>query len=158
MDNQIPNQTQQGQQQADPKKLFVGNLPFSTTEAELQDLFAQYGNIVSVKLITDRMTGRSKGIAFVEYSTEEEATAAIEALNNFELNGRAIVVNIARPQEPRERRSFGGGGGFGGGSRGGYGSDRRGGGGGSFGGGRGGDRRGGSGGGRGFNDRGYNRD
>lgn len=151
MDNQIPTQNQQGQQQADPKKLFVGNLPFSTTEAELQDLFAQYGNIVSVKLITDRMTGRSKGIAFVEYSTEEEATAAIEALNNFELNGRAIVVNVARPQVPRERRSFGGDrGGFGGGSRGGFGGGR-----GGFGGGRGGDRRGG---GRGFNDRGFDRD
>ncbi len=129
MDNQIP-QTQQGQQQADPKKLFVGNLPFSTTEAELQDLFAQHGNVVSVKLITDRMTGRSKGIAFVEYTTEEEAAAAVSALNNFDFNGRPIIVNIARPQVPRERGSFGGGsrgfgGGFGGGSRGGYSNDRR---------------------------------
>lgn len=148
MDTSTP-QTQQGQQQADPKKLFVGNVPFSTTDAELQEMFAQYGNVTSVKLITDRMTGRSKGIAFVEFATEEEAAAAIEALNNFDFNGRPLVVNVARPQVPRERRSFGDGGGFGGG-RGGF-NDRRGGGG--FGGGRGGDRRGGGGRGGYSNDR-----
>jgi cold-inducible RNA-binding protein len=94
--------------QANPKKLFVGNLPYSLTEQELTDLFSQYGEIVDIKLIIDRMTGRPKGIAFVEFATVEEANAAIEALNNYEIDGRAIIVNVARPQVPRENRSFGG--------------------------------------------------
>ncbi len=128
MDTQSP---QAGQQVADPKKLFVGNVPFNTTEDELRDLFAQHGTVISVKLITDRMTGRSKGIAFVEMSTVDEANDAINALNNANFNDRPLVVNVARPQEPRERRSFGGGNGGGGyrsgGGGGGY-NDRRGGG------------------------------
>lgn len=95
--------------QADPKKLFVGNLPFSTTEESVSSLFSQYGEVVEAKLITDRMTGRSKGIAFVTFQTEEEANSAIEALNGFELDGRSLVVNVARPMVPRERGSFGGG-------------------------------------------------
>ena len=116
--------------QENPKKLFVGNLPYRITEDELRELFGQYGELTEVKLIIDRMTGRSRGIAFVEYATEEEAAAAIEALHNYELEGRAMMVNIARPQAPRENR---GGGGYGGDRRGGGGyrggNDRRGGGG-----------------------------
>lgn len=117
--------------QVNPKKLFVGNLPFSTTQQEIEELFAQHGELVEVKLITDRMSGRSKGIAFVEFATEEEAAAAMEALNNFEMNGRNIFVSVARPFVPREQKSFGGGD-FGGGRRGGFDRNR---------GGRGGDRR-----------------
>lgn len=124
MDNQSP---QAGQQVADPKKLFIGNVPFSTTEDELNEFFAQFGTVQSVKLITDRMTGRSKGIAFVEMSTEDEAQAAIDGGHNAEFGGRPLVVNIARPPVPRERRSFGGNGGGGFRSNGGF-NDRRGGG------------------------------
>jgi len=110
------------------KKLFVGNLPFSATEDQLRDIFSQFGEIVDLKLIVDRMTGRSKGFAFVEFADEATAQAAIEATNGKDVGGRAMVVNVARPPAPREdrgpRRDFGGGsrGGFGGGgSRGGYG-------------------------------------
>lgn len=126
MDNHVP--------QANPKKLFIGNLPWATTEEELRSLFGEHGEVVDCKLITDRATGRSKGIAFVEFAEESQAEAAIEALSGYSMNGRDIVVNVARPQAPRENR-----GGFGG-DRGGYrgGNDRRGGGG--YGGGRGNDR------------------
>lgn len=95
--------------QANPKKLFVGNLPFSTTEGQLQDIFSQHGNVVDLKLIIDKFSGRSKGIAFVEYSSEEEAQAAISAVHDTELEGRKLVVNIARPQKPRDNNRFGGG-------------------------------------------------
>jgi len=105
--------------QVNPKKVFVGNLPFNTTQEELQQLFAQHGDIVEVKLITDKFSGRSKGIAFVEFGSEEAAQAAIQALNNSDLNGRNIIVNVARPPRPREDRGgYGGqrhGGGYGGG-------------------------------------------
>jgi len=119
------------------KKLFVGNLPFSATEDQLRDMFGQYGEIVDVKLISDRMTGRSKGFAFVEFADEASAQAAIEGTNGKDMGGRAIVVNVARPPAPREdrgpRRDFGGGsrGGLGGGrcgyggNRGGYGGGSR---------------------------------
>ncbi len=121
-------------QTVNPKKLFVGNLPFSTTDAELTEAFAQFGEIVEVRVISDRFTGRSKGIAFVEYTTVEAANAAIEALNNSTLGDRQIFVSVARPPKPREDR--GGfsprGGGDRGGSRGGF-NDRRGGGGGGYG-------------------------
>lgn len=93
--------------QANPRKLFVGNLPFSTTEETVLNLFSEYGNVEEAKLIIDRMSGRSKGIAFVTFSTQEEASAAIDALNGYELDGRAIVVNVARPMVPRDNRSFG---------------------------------------------------
>jgi cold-inducible RNA-binding protein len=115
-------------------KLYVGNLPFSTTDQELESLFSQSGQVESTSIVTDRDTGRSRGFGFVEMDTRESADAAIQKLNGFEIDGRAIVVNEARPKEERGRGSFGGGGGrggFGGGGRGGFGGggrDRRGGG------------------------------
>lgn len=99
----------QGNAQVNPKKLFVGNLPYSTTEDQLKDVFSQYGELVSCTVITDRMTGRSKGIAFVEFATEEQAQAAVAGSEQLELDGRKVVVNVARPPRPREDRGFGGG-------------------------------------------------
>ena len=93
-------------------KLYVGGLPYSTTENELEDLFAEHGTVDSVRVITDRMTGRSKGFGFVEMGSQAEAEAAIEKLNDSELGGRTLVVNEAKPRE--NRGSFGGGGGGGG--------------------------------------------
>lgn len=88
-------------------KLFVGSLPYSATDEELEQLFAEVGTVVSAKVIFDRETGRSKGFGFVEMSSDDEAKAAIDKLNNSDLGGRTIIVNEARPQEPRgERRSF----------------------------------------------------
>lgn len=86
-------------------KLFVGGLPYSTTDDELQDVFAAHGKVVSAKVIMDRESGRSKGFGFVEFETEEEAQAAMKALHDSELGGRRILVNEARPQEPRAPRS-----------------------------------------------------
>lgn len=105
-------------------KLFVGNLPYSATEEELREAFAQAGNVVSVKIIMDRETGRSKGFGFVEMASDAEAGTAMEKLNGADYAGRAITVSIARPQEPRAPRA---GGGFGGdrGGRGGFGGGRR---------------------------------
>lgn len=103
------------------KKIFVGNLSFNTTEGDLDAFFRQVGAVESVSIITDRMTGRSKGFAFVEMS-DEDADAAITRLNGADLGGRNLTVNEARPPA---KRDFGGGGGGGGGRR-----DRRGGGGG----------------------------
>lgn len=118
------------------KKLYVGNLSYATTEDDLHKLFTQVGPVASVALISDRMTGQSKGFGFVEMETEKAAQEAIQRLNNQELNQRNITVSEARP--PKER-SFGGGGG---GSRGGGGGSRGGGfGRGGSGGGRGGERR-----------------
>src|SRR5690242_1994350 len=114
------------------KKLYVGNLAFQTTSQDLQELFAQAGTVESASVIEDRDTGQSKGFAFVEMSTEEEAAAAIEQFNGKEVAGRALKVNEARPKENRSGggggRGFGGGGNRGGG--GGYGGNRGGGGGG----------------------------
>jgi RNA recognition motif-containing protein len=90
------------------KKLYVGNLSYETTEDELQKLFVEVGPVVSVAIITDRSSGRSKGFGFVEMETEQAAQEAIERLNNNELNQRTITVSEARP--PRERSSGGGGG------------------------------------------------
>lgn len=111
--------------QVNPKKLFVGNLPYSVTEDQLSEMVAPHGTIVSLKLITDRETGRSRGIAFVELETEAMAEAVIAALNETDLEGRAIRVNVAQPKAPR--RDFNGGGGYRGGNSGGYrgGNDRR---------------------------------
>src|ERR1700693_3278127 len=91
-------------------KLFVGSLAYSVTDEELAEVFSEAGTVESAKVILDRDTNRSKGFGFVEMSSEEEAKAAIDKLNGKEISGRAIVVNEARPQENRERRSFGGGG------------------------------------------------
>ncbi|HKY29382.1 MAG TPA: hypothetical protein VJM12_15695 [Pyrinomonadaceae bacterium] len=106
------------------KKLYVGNLAFQTTSQDLQQLFAQAGTVESANVIEDRDTGQSKGFAFVEMSTEEEAAAAIEQFNGKEVAGRALKVNEARP---RENRGGGGGRGFGGNRGGGYGGNRGGG-------------------------------
>ena len=118
------------------KKLYVGGLPYSTTEDELRDAFAGAGSVSSASIIMDRMSGRSKGFGFVEMTTDEEAQKAIDMWNGKDFGGRTLTVNEARPMEERPR---GGGGGGGGGYRGGNG-------GGGYGGG--GNRGGGGGGGR----------
>jgi cold-inducible RNA-binding protein len=111
-------------------KLYVGNLAFQTTSEDLQELFKQAGTVESASVVEDRMTGRSRGFAFVEMSTPEEAASAIDQFNGKEIGGRALKVNEAKP---RENRGGGGGGGRGfGGNRsggGGYGGNRSGGGG-----------------------------
>lgn len=94
-------------------KLFVGSLSYSVNDDQLKDAFAAAGTVVSAKVIIDRETGRSKGFGFVEMSSDDEAKAAIDQLNGKEIEGRAIAVSEARPQENRERRSFGGGNGGG---------------------------------------------
>lgn len=109
-------------------KLYVGNLAFQTTSEELQALFAQAGTVESASVVEDRMTGRSRGFAFVEMSSKEEANAAIEQFNGKEVGGRALKVNEAKPRENRSG-GFGGNRG-GGGGRGGFGGNRGGGGGG----------------------------
>ena len=101
-------------------KIYVGGLPYSTSETQLQDLFAQHGAVESVKVITDRYTGQSRGFGFVEMSSSEEANTAITALNGTQLEGRTLTVNEARPLEARSGGrggGFGGGGGRGGGKR-----------------------------------------
>lgn len=115
------------------KKLYVGNLPYSATEQALTDSFSECGTVTSVKIITDRETGRSKGFGFIEMETDEAAASAITKFNGAMYEGRAMTVSEAKPMAPREG---GGGRGFGGGGRGGFGGGR--GGGGGFGGGRGG--------------------
>lgn len=95
------------------KKLYVGNLPYTVTDASLSDAFAQCGTVESSKIITDRDTGRSKGFGFVEMASDAEAQTAISKLNGSDWEGRALTVNEARPMAPRENRGFGGGGGGG---------------------------------------------
>jgi hypothetical protein len=129
--------------------IYVGNLPYTATEEDVTGLFAAYGPVERVKIITDRETGRSKGFAFVTLGDQSQLNASIEALNGYDYQGRALRVNASEPKEskPGGFRSGGGGGGGGG-----YGGERRGGGGGGYGGGGGGgggyggDRRGGGGG------------
>ncbi|MEX1049171.1 MAG: RNA-binding protein, partial [Akkermansiaceae bacterium] len=123
--------------------IYVGNLPYTATEEDVSGLFAAYGPVERVKIITDRETGRSKGFAFVTLGDQSQLNASIEALNGYDYQGRALRVNASEPKEakPGGFRSGGGGGG------GGYGGERRGGGGGGYGGGGGGyggggDRRG----------------
>lgn len=140
-------------------KLYVGNLPYSFRDQDLEQTFSQYGSVQSAKVMMERDTGRSKGFGFVEMGSDADAQAAINGMNGQSLGGRSIVVNEARPMEPRPPRSggggFGGGGGYGGGRNTGggggrgeggfrspYGSGPRGGGGGGRGG-YGGDRNGG---------------
>ena len=89
-------------------KLYVGGLPYATTEADLKELFSEHGTVESVRVITDRETGRSKGFGFVEMGSQEAAEAAIAKLNDSELGGRTLVVNEAKPRE--NRGSSGGGG------------------------------------------------
>ena len=105
------------------KKLYVGNLSYSVTGADLQQMFAAHGAVESASIITDRDTGRSKGFGFVEMGSDSEAQAAIAALNGQQHDGRALTVNEAKPREDRPRGGGGGGGKFGGG-RGREGGDR----------------------------------
>jgi cold-inducible RNA-binding protein len=118
-------------------RLYVGNLPFSVSEQELEEMFSRSGSVISASIVTDRDTGRSRGFAFVEMETQEAADAAIQSLNGADIGGRSLTVNEARPKESRGggggRGGFGGGGGRGGGFGGGGGGR-----GGGFGGGRGG--------------------
>ncbi len=93
-------------------KVYVGGLPFSATDSQLNDLFAPHGTVASAQVITDRTTGQGRGFGFVEMSTEQEAKAAIGALNGTQMDGRTLTVNEAKPREPRS-----GGGGFGGGGK-----------------------------------------
>ncbi len=116
------------------KKLYVGNLSYSVSSSDLEALFAPFGKVDSAEVISDRMTGRAKGFAFVEMSSDDEARKAIEGLNGKEHEGRPMVVNEARPREPRHEGGGGGGGGGYGGGGGGGGGGRRGGGGGDRGG------------------------
>jgi hypothetical protein len=125
--------------------IYVGNLPYTATEEDVTGLFAAYGPVERVKIITDRETGRSKGFAFVTLGDQSQLNASIEALNGYDYQGRALRVNASEPKEAKpggfRPSGGGGGGGYGGGG------DRRGGGGGGYSGGGGGDRRGGGGGG-----------
>jgi RNA recognition motif-containing protein len=136
-------------------RLFVGNLSYQTMERDIQDHFAAAGVVLNVNLMLDKFTGRSRGFAFVEFGTAEEAERAVEMFNGQDLGGRALTVNIARPREERPPREGGGGGGggFRGGGGGGYRGGGGGGGGGGWRGGGGGERRergGGGGGGGGW--------
>ncbi len=98
------------------KKLYVGNLSYDVNDADLEQLFAQHGSVTSAQVVQDKMTGRSRGFGFVEMSSDQEAQAAIAALNGKDFGGRALTVNEAKP---REERGGGGGRGFGGGGGGG---------------------------------------
>ncbi len=101
------------------KRLYVGNLAYGVTSSDLQQLFEQYGQVVSATVMQDRETGRSKGFGFVEMSTDEEGNAAINGLHEQQHNGRPLTVNEARPKEDRPRGGGGGGGGYRGGGGGG---------------------------------------
>ena len=90
-------------------KLFVGSLAYSVTDAELEEFFASVGQVASARVIIDRDTNRSRGYGFVEMENDADAKAAIDQLNGKELNGRPVVVNEARPQQPRENRPYNGG-------------------------------------------------
>ena len=83
-------------------KLYVSNLPYSVTDQSLGQMFSTYGSVLSAKIITDKMSGRSKGFGFVEMETEQQAAEALEKLNGQEINGRRLNVAVARPQAPRE--------------------------------------------------------
>src|SRR5947209_7981815 len=102
-------------------KLYVGNLSYDANGSDLEQLFGQHGTVQSAEVISDRDTGRSKGFGFVQMGSDEEAQAAIAALNGKEHDGRALTVNEAKPREDRPRGGGGYGGGGGGGGRGGYG-------------------------------------
>ena len=126
----------QSSQAVNPKKLFVGNLSWNLTSDDLREIFGEFGTVEEAIVLTDKFSGRSKGFGFVTMSSDEEATAAVDGLNQKDVDGRAMVVNIAQPPKPRtegdrgghfERRSTGGAGGYNnnrGGDRGGYNSNR----------------------------------
>ena len=133
----------------------MGNLPYSVRDGDLEQSFGQFGSVTSAKVMMERDTGRSKGFGFVEMASDAEAQAAISGMNGQPLGGRSLVVNEARPMEPRPPRSGGGGGYGGGGGGGGYGGGGGGGGGGGYGGGGGGGYGGGGGGGYGGGGGGY---
>ncbi len=101
------------------KKLYVGNLPYSTSESELRDMFAEHGEVASASLVMDRETGRPRGFGFVEMTDDGQANAAIEALNGQNVGGRDLTVNEAKPRENRGGGGGGGRGGYGGGGGGG---------------------------------------
>lgn len=105
------------------KRLYVGGLPYSTTQDELRDLFAQAGTVSEATVVIDKFSGRSKGFGFIEFANDADADKAIEMLNGSQLGGRSIVVNEARPMTERQPRREFGGGGRGGNDRGGYGRD-----------------------------------
>jgi cold-inducible RNA-binding protein len=92
-----------------PTRLFVGNLSYQTMENDLQDYFSQAGVVTSVNLMLDKMTGKSRGFAFIEFGSQEEANKAIEQFHNKDFQGRALTVNIARPREERPQQRWGGG-------------------------------------------------
>jgi cold-inducible RNA-binding protein len=92
---------------SNPTRLFVGNLAYQTTENDLQDHFSQAGPVISVNLMLDKITGKSRGFAFVEFASAEEATKAIEQFHNQEFQGRSLTVNVARPREERPPRGNG---------------------------------------------------
>lgn len=109
--------------------IFIAGLSYSISDSDLAELFTEYGEVTSARVVTDRETGRSKGFGFVEMSDDEAGNAAIAALNEAEVDGRKLAVSVARPKEDAPRRSYGGGGnrggGYGGGNRGGgYGGGR----------------------------------
>jgi cold-inducible RNA-binding protein len=106
-------------------KLYVGNLAYSIRDNDLEQAFSQFGTVTSAKVMMERDTGRSKGFGFVEMGSDAEAQAAINGMNGQPLSGRSVVVNEARPMEPRPPRTGGYGGGGGGGGGGGYGGGRR---------------------------------
>ena len=106
------------------RKLYVGNLPYSAGEQELNDKFGEFGTVESANIISDRNTGRSKGFGFVEMASDSEAQAAIEGLNGTDYEGRPMKVNEARPRENKRSGGYGGGGGGGGGYGGGNGGNR----------------------------------
>ncbi|HYE61792.1 MAG TPA: RNA-binding protein [Phycisphaerales bacterium] len=114
------------------KNIYVGNLPYSTTESELEQLFSQHGQVSRASVVIDRETGRSRGFGFVEMPDDAQGDAAINAMNGYDMGGRKLVVNEAKPREARGGGFGGGGGGYRGGGGGGYGGGggRRGGGGG----------------------------
>ena len=122
-------------------KLYIGNLPYTVRDSDLEQAFSQFGSVTSAKVMMERETGRSKGFGFVEMGSDAEAQSAVHGMNGQPLGGRSIVVNEARPMEARPPRSGGDGGGYGGGGRSG---------GGGYGGGGGGGGRGGGGGDGGF--------
>jgi RNA recognition motif-containing protein len=92
-----------------PNRLFVGNLSYQTGENDLQDYFSQIGPVTSVNLMMDKVTGKSRGFAFIEFATADEANRAVEEFHNKEFQGRSLTVNIARPREDRPAKWSGGG-------------------------------------------------